>query len=512
MNLFRFSVVLTLALALRPVPGVAQDACTIDEKKPNQVKDAASALTKADLPIGKPEDKRKAMLQAVTLLTKDQEKIVAANPTGRAFVLGRALAMIAEQYKDSGFAPVKRGSVGYATDPDGMIDLVAATDSAFDLVEASNPACKAETEESRRRLYAPLVNAAVNVYNQQLTDSAAALVRRGLSVYDDYRLAYIAYNILGNVQQSKDSVDAAVVSFKKMATLMKGDTATVEERKNVMLNIAQLVMSQGESLEGEAKAAKFADATAYLEAYLAEFPGDAKAQGALARAQIASGNSAAAEKVFGAMIASPGTYSDAALFEAGVNAARADRAADAAALFDAGLKKNVASRDGLFNYAVTLQKLEKWTEVPAILTRLVNVDPENPDNYQLWALYYQNEAKLRKDAAAKKPATSPEAKAYAAANDSLLKYFKRMSEAPVKVTFNLWAHDENKHTLGGAIENTTDAEKSYTLKFEFLDAAGTVVSTKDVVVEAVGAKKSKSFRVEVEGAGILAYRYAPLGG
>src|SRR5690606_28489494 len=125
---------------------------------------------------------------------------------------------------------------------------------------------------------------------------------------------YIAYNILGNVQQSKDPVDAAVVSFKKMATLIKGDTATVDERKNVMLNIAQLVMSQGESLEGEAKAAKFADATAYLEAYLAEVPGDAKAQGALARAQIASGNSAAAEKVFGAMIASPGTYSDAALF------------------------------------------------------------------------------------------------------------------------------------------------------------------------------------------------------
>lgn len=511
MNLFRFSVALSLALAFRPATAAAQAACEIDEKKPNQVKDAASALTKADLPIGKPEDKRKAMLQAVTLLTKDQDKIIAANPTGRAFVLGRALAMISEQYKDSGFAPVKRGSVGYATDPDGMIDLVAAADSAFDIVEAANAACKSETEESRRRIFAPLVNAAVNVYNQQLPDSAAALVRRGLSVYDDYRLSYIAYNILGNVQQSKDSLDAAVVSFKKMAALMKGDTATVDERKNVMLNIAQLVMSQGENLEGAAKAAKFNDAAAYLQEYLAEFPGDAKAQGALARAQIASGNSAAADKVFGEMIANPDKYTDGALFEAGVNAARADRSADAAALFSAGLKKNVASRDGLFNYAVTLQKLEKWNEIPAILSRLITVDPENPDNYQLWALYYQNEAKLRKDAAAKKPATSPEAKAYAAANDSLLKYFKRMSEAPVKVTFNLWAHDGTKHTLGGAIENTTDADKSYALKIEFLDAAGTVVTTKDVAVDAVGAKKSKAFRVEVEGEGILSYRYAPLG-
>ena len=32
------------------------------------------------------------------------------------------------------------------------------------------------------------------------------------------------------------------------------------------------------------------------------------------------------------------------------------------------------------------------------------VDPENPENYQLWALYFQNEAKIKKEAAAKKPA------------------------------------------------------------------------------------------------------------
>jgi len=512
MNLFRFSMALSLALALCPDPLAAQARCEIDDKKPNQVKDAANALAKAELPIGKPEDKRKAMLQAVTLLTKDQDKIIAVNPNGRAMVLGRALALIAEQYKDSGFAPVRRGSVGYATDPEGKIDLVAATDSAFDLVEAAFPACKDDTEEARRRLFAPLINDAVNIYNQQQVDSAQALVTRGLSVYDGYRLSYIAYNIQGNVQQSKDKLDDAVVSFKRMAELMKGDTSIVDERKNVMLNVTQLVMSQGEGLEGDQKSAKFADASQYLEAYLLEFPGDAKAQGALARAQIASGNSAAAEKVFGEMVANPDKYSDGQLFEAGVNAARADRSADAAGLFGAGLKKNVASRDGLFNYAVTLQKLEKWSEIPPLLTKLVEVDPENPENYQLWALYFQNEAKARKDAAAKKPATSPEAKAYAAANDSLLKYFKRMSEAPVKVTFNLWAHDGNKHTLGGSIENLTEADKSYTLKFEFLDATGGVVASKEAPVEGVGGKKSKSFRLEVEGAGIVAYRYAPLGG
>jgi thioredoxin-like negative regulator of GroEL len=514
MTLFRFSVALSLALALRPASAVAQAQCEIDEKKPNQVKDAASALTKATLPIGKPEDKLKAIQQAVTLMTKDQEKVIAANPTGRAFVMGRALSLYAEQAMSAGRDSsmiVKRSAAGYATDPEGMVDLVAATDSAFDIVEAANAACKTETEEYRRRLYAPLVNSAVNVYNQQLTDSAAALVRRGLVIYDGNRLAYIAYNILGNVLQGKDSIDAAVGAFKNMAELMKGDTAQVDERQNVMLNVAQLIMSQGESLEGDAKAAKFGEASTYLEAFLAEFPNEPKAVAALARAQIASGNSAAAEKVFAEMVNNPDKYTDAALFEAGVNAARADRATDAASLFAAGLKKNPSSRDGLFNLAVTYQKLEKWNEVPDVLQRLIKVDPENPENYQLWALYYQNEAKVRKAAAEKKPATSPEAKAYAAANDSLLVYFKRMSEAPVKVTFNLWAHDGTKHTVGGTVENMTEADKSYTLNFEFLDASGAVVTSKSATVDAVGGKKSKAFRLEVEGEGIIAYRYAPLG-
>jgi tetratricopeptide (TPR) repeat protein len=515
MTLLRFSVALSLALAVRPVTAVAQAQCEIDEKKPNQVKDASNALAKAALPIGKPEDKFKSITQAVTLLTKDEDKIIAANAPGRAYVLGRALSLYADEAmragRDSGLV-VKRSAAGYATSPDGMVDLVAAADSAFDVVEAANAACKVETEEWRRRLYAPLVNGAVNLYNQQQVDSAAALVRRALTVYDDYRLSYIAYNILGNVLQGRDSIDQAVTAFQKMADLQKGDTSLVDDRKSVMLSVAQLIMSQGESLEGDAKSAKFGQASAYLEQYLAEFPGDAKATAALARAQLASGNSAAAEKVFADMVNNPDKFTDGALFEAGVNAARAERPKDAAELFAAGLKKNPSSRDGLFNLAVTYQKLERWDAVPPILTRLIAIDPENPENYQLWALFYQNEAKRLKDASAKKPATSPEAKAYTAANDSLLKYFKRMSEAPVKVTFTLWSHDGAKHTVGGNVENMTEADKSYTLKFDFLDASGNVVSSKTASVEAVGAKKTKSFRLEVEGEGIVAYRYAPLEG
>jgi tetratricopeptide (TPR) repeat protein len=508
MTLIRLSAALVIALG--PMSALAQAKCDIDEKKPNQVKDASGALTRAELPMGKPEDKLNFMKQAVTLLTKDADKIAAANPIGRQWILGRAYAdLIAADSTNLGV--VSRAKVGIATSPEGTIDLVAAADSAFDAVEAAQPGCKEQTEEARRKIYAPLVNGAVNLYNQQKPDSAGALARRGLSIYDGHRLSYIAYNIQGNVLQSKDSIDAAVASFKKMTELMKGDTATLEDRKNTMLNIAQLIMLQGDNGDANVKKAKMAEASSWLQEYLKEFPGDAKAQGALARAQIASGDAGAAERVFGEMVASPDKYTDQQLFEAGVNAARAERAKDAAALFEAGLKKNPYSRDGLFNLAVTLQNLDRWDDMVAPLKRLVEVDPENPDNYRLWATYYQGKAKVAKEAAAKKPATSPEAKAYAAANDSLLKYFNRMQNAPVKVAFTLWSHDGAKHSLGGTVENLTDAQKSVTLKFDFLGADGSVIASKEAALADIAAKGSKAFKLEVEGAGIVAFKYAPLG-
>ena len=64
--------------------------------------------------------------------------------------------------------------------------------------------------------------------------------------------------------------------------------------------------------------------------------------------------------------------------------------------------------------------------------------------------------------------------------------------------------------LSGTVENRTEEEKSYTLKFEFLDVAGTVLDTRDVTVEGVRGKGSKAFRVELtDKPGVAAFRYAP---
>ena len=491
------------------LPVLAQgEACRLDYGKPGQVKDANKAVETSEV-IGKPEDKRKAFTRAVTLLTKEPEK-VRVNQTAANMVLGRALIDLAT-LPDMPWK-VRRADIGFTMDPDATIDMLASADSLLDAIEAQMPACKAETEGWRRAPYSTLVNDAVNLYNAQQIDSAEVVVRRSLMIYDNYPVSYFGYNILGNIQQAKDDMDGAIASFTKVAELMKGDTTIIDERKTTVILVAQLKIDQAEKLEGEPKTKAMNDVVAYLQEYLKEFPGDMKAQSAIATAQLKSGDIAAARRLFDEMLANPDKYTDLNLLEAGVGAARAQQNLMAAQLFEAGLKKNPYSRDGLFNLATvyTDSAVGKIEEMPPILKRLHDVDPENPDNAQLAALYWQARARSTRAAAEGKDLPDPAAVAFKVANDSLLYFYEKYQNAKTKVSFNLFSHDEGRHVLAGSIENRGDEEKSYTLKFEFLDVTGKVLDTREVSVEGVRGKGSKAFRVELtDKPGVAAFRYAP---
>lgn len=497
-----------LAAAVIPAWAQGDAACRIDYGKPGQVKDANKAVETSEV-IGKPEDKRKAFVRAVTLLTKEPEK-VRANQIAVNMVLGRALINIAALPDMP--AKVRRADIGFTQDPDATIDLLATADSLFDSVESQMPACREDTENWRRGPYSTLVNDAVNAYNAQQIDSAEVLVRRSLMIYDNYPVAYFGYNILGNIQQSKNDVPGAIASFKKVADLMKGDTAVLNDRKTTVILVAQLMIDHGERMDSTQRAAAMTDVVAYLQEYLKEFPGDVKAQSAIATAQLKSGDLAAARQLFDEMLAHPDKYTDLNMLEAGVGAARASQNALAAQLFEAGLKKNPYSRDGLFNLATVYSDtaLGKVDEMPAVLKRLNAVDPENPDNSQLGALYWQAKARALRAPAEGKDLPHPAAVAFKEANDSLLFYYERFQNAKAKVTFSLFSHEEGRHVLAGSIENRGDEEKSYTLKFEFLDITGKVLETRDVSVEGVRGKGSKAFRVELtDKPGVAAFRYAP---
>jgi tetratricopeptide (TPR) repeat protein len=505
----RHTVALLVLAALAAPVGAqnkdAKDKCNIDEANPGQVRDARNALVKGGL-VSKPEEKMKQLSQAVKLLTDNPAKI--NNVNGRNWVLGRALITIATQ---PNMAPVvQRSMVGYSANPTGTVDLLAAADSAFDLVEAAIPECRTDTEEYRRVAYAPLVNAAVNLYNSQQVDSAVLVAQRATMIYPDYPLSYIAYNVIGNAAQAKSDYKTAIENFSKLVDAIGSDTAYQDEKRTTRLTIGALATEMADKAEGAEKQPYVKTAVDQYEAFLRENPGDCNALSGLARTQLSAGDTSSANKSYQEILTNAGKCTDFQLFEAGVSAARADRNKEAIEFFDAGLKKNPYSRDGLYGLAATLSQVEQWDRVPDLATRLIAVDPENPDNYRLWAIYYQARAKPAKEAAAKKPATDPASKTFQAINDSLLKYYNRFSEAPVKVSFSLFNHNGAKHTLGGTIENKTAESKSYTLKFEFLDASGKVVATKETTLASVDGKASKSFRIEVDGEGIVAFRYAPL--
>jgi tetratricopeptide (TPR) repeat protein len=509
MTVLRRAALSALALgALAATAGAQQQAaaqCAIDEGKPNQVKDAGKSLAMAGL-LGKPEERRKRAVEAIKLMTTAPEKIT--NPVGRNYMLGRALVLIATEPNAQQVVP--RASIGYATDPTGNIDVLAAADSAFDAVEQAMPACKSETEQYRRAAYAPLANAAIQAFNAQQVDSAQAISQRAIMIDSDSPVSVYAYLVLGNAYLTKDDYANAIEAFSKLADVAKGDTSVADERRDALIKVPDLMVAQAEKLEGAAKTDMLNKAAARYLALTTEFPNEPELKLNLARVYAMSGDSTKAGQIYSDILANKEKYSDYQLFRAGEATARAEHWKEASQLFEAGLAKNQFFRDGLANLAITLLNSDQYDKMPPVLAKLIAVDPSNPDNFQLWAQYFRAKANAAKPAAEKKPPTDPAVKAYAAQNDSLLKYFKLYQESPVKLTVNLFSHDGTKHTLGGSVLNRSQQAKSYDVKIEFLDANGNVVSSATTKVDAVGPNESKAFRVQTEGAGIVAYRYAPL--
>jgi hypothetical protein len=190
---------------------------------------------------------------------------------------------------------------------------------------------------------------------------------------------------------------------------------------------------------------------------------------------------------------------------------------------------NPYNRDALFNLAVTDLNLGQLDKVPALVTRLVAVDPGNPENYLLAARAYVDIAKTRKGAAV------------AAVNDTTVSWFNRGQKLPVEVTFSEFTPGEKQLVLAGHVLDRRDkaaqsdqtstsstggtaaaraaaakkaaaakasfAPKTVTLNFEALDKAGATLGTKSVTTEALQPGKSASFRVEIDASNAVAYRY-----
>jgi len=511
---------MTAAFAL---PAYAQKECEINEGKPQEIGRAMLALQVAQS-ANSPDAIQKQLKSAIGTIEKADTK---ANPVGKSFVLGKALVMWMMQ-PDVPAAP-KRGALGFATNPDATIDLIAAVDSNFNVVETSLPAsCPSQTAAWRQqKAWVAMVNSAIDQVNNDRLDSAEATANRSLVLF---RGAPYGYMVLGKVAQKRNQTAEALKYYRQTIDASK-DTSYADVRRQTLADLGNLATKASEDAQAADKQSFVQTAKQAFEE-LAKDPGkqgqfaDAAQQG-LARLAQSSGDTAAIKATYQDALANPGAFTYQQLMNKAVLAANSNQSGDALKLFEAAYKVNPYHRDVLANLAILNIREDRFAPALDYVKRLVDVDPSNGENYRLYTFAYAGIQKrlmaANRDYGKKANATTNAAKKKALIDsarisgdsvktitDLALKYNVMADSLPVKVTFSEFTPTDEKVTIGGSILNNTDASKSYTIKVDFLDKDGKVVTSQQANVGPVTGKQSGRFSMTAAGKGIVAFRYAPV--
>ena len=493
MNAFR-TLAMAVVLAGGAAEAGAQGSCTFNLGGTPEMNGARQYYIKAATPGGAADEKPKHLSNGIRVLSSEKA-IKDKNQVGRNWLLSKLLYQWTQQPKQP--LVTTRGQVGYPDNASQSLDLLAALDSTLSAVEAANPVCSDSTRLYRKSLFNSQYAKGVEALNADQLDSAATLVRRALVV--DPRNVN-GWNALAIVAQRKDDKQGMIENYARVIEYAGQDTAYTKVVEQAVQNTAVLKVEMAESLTGEAKTRSLREAETLFRNYLAKNPGNSNAQQGLARVLGALGDTVAIQKIYQDMLANRGNYTDIQFFEAGSGAVRSGQKKLGVQLMEAGLEKNPYFRDGLYNLAAVYFDEDNAEKLAPVAKRLVEVDPQNPDNWRLYAGQFQ----IRNAAAqkAKKPAPP-------GVQDSLIAYIKKFSDMKVQVAITQFSHAGAKHTLTGSVINQTDKPVSGTLEVEFLDKDGQVVARKSAPVKA-DPNGSADFTVEVTQSGVAAFRYKPI--
>lgn len=509
---------LVLSASVTLAAGAQQTQCSIDENKFAKdvfnLQRARSSKT--------PEDAARALKATVQDLTSKND-----NPVERNYMLGQALSLWIAQPNVSVVA--KRGDIGYTTNPEATVDLAAAVDTAFTAVEAAKPECAAQISGPngirRNEGWVKVANAAVQAINADQVDSAEVLAKRSLELYK----SAIGYNILANVAQKRGNTREAINQYNQFIAAAQGDTTLTENRRQALLLVGNLATDAAQTASAADKPQYVASAKAAYETLSKENDAhyaDLAKQG-LSRIALVAGDTAALKASYQPQLANPSAFNYTQLINAAVAAAQVSDAPSATKLFQAAYQLNPYHRDVLANLAIMYVKQDSGDKALPFINRLVQVDPSNGENYRLYAFAYagmQKRLMAQAKAVGKRANATTNARLKRALIDSArvtddsirkvtdlaLKYNNMADSLPVKVTFSEFTPKDANATLSGTITNNGDQAKSYTIKVEFLDKSGNVVATQQTSVGPVAPKTEGKFSVTGSGAGITAFRYAPI--
>jgi tetratricopeptide (TPR) repeat protein len=518
------SAVLAVALAL-PLAAQQTTQCTVDEGKPGEVARAYLTVSQvANSQGADPTSLKTKLSEAVQALTKPTDKV--ENPVGHAFELGKLLVL----WTNIPGQPLEttRGQLGFATNPADSIDILKAIDSSFTVVEKAVPGCASETRSWRsQKVWQNLVNKSIQEINAGAVDSAEKHAQQSLLL--NRALPY-GYMVLAQVARQRDSTDKAIALFWKTIEVARTDTLYSEVLDQSLLNLGSLARSAAAT--DTAKSAQYYGvATKAFEQLASDTTQPAsfrtEAKSGLVSVSIARGDTAGVKAVYQPQLANPSAYTFTEVIQAGVWATQVGDTVGASKLFHAAYAMNPYHRDALSNLAITDLKLQKFDSTLDLLKQLKAVDP-NGDNGRLWVFAYAgiakhfadlnqdivNRYKKAKGAALKKVLSD----SATLTTDSNRVYTQMAVDAnaaadsvPVTVHFSQFSHADGKATLAGTISNNTDAAKTYSLNVDFLDTTGKVVASQTASVGPVAPHSMGEFSVTAPGAGIAAFKYAPLG-
>jgi len=466
--------------------------CEIDLNSPAEMFSAALFLRKATEAKTDTVEQNKDWKAAVGALSAPGYKN--PNPTAYAYIVGQALVTLGTRPGAPDNGP--RASYGYKDNPTGTIDPLATADTMLKSLATAKPLCEPVATSIREQGYIPLYNAGAKALAANSLDTAKAAAARAVILYPDRPEAY---NLLAGVALKQKDMPAAAANYKKVVETSGSDTGFAKTKQGALFNLGVVAQNEADAASGDQKKDFAKQAVDAWTQYVQMNPNDADAKGALARAQQAAGDTAAVTAAYADMIANPDKYTDLQLFQAGFAASRANRDADAEKLFNAGLKLNPYFRDALYYVAAGYFNQKRVDTLFPLARKLVDIDPNNSDNWRLLAGAYQ----IRANSEATKPV------ARKADVDSTMVFVNKSKNMTSQLRVTKFAKDGDKLTVAGTVANSGTTPKSLTIKFSFIDKSGQTVASQDVPVQ-VPASGTQQFETSVTQPGIASFKYAPL--
>ena len=486
--------------AAAPPTVPAGPTCDVNETSPSELQRAFLSLQNMGADTTVPGRLRLAKV-VITSATTNIER--GQNMAGRNYLMAKTLYSLAML---PGFPHTStRGDLGFPTMPTQEVDIIVALDSLLSSVEASNPNCADEIMIYRfSPIWVDLLTKATQMLQEDKVDSSEKLVLRAQILEDK---SPYTWQMLASIATRRDQPQKSLELWKKVYDAAGTDTSVTDMKMQALYFLGEVNLGLASDTTKSAAERKAAatESVKWFKQYLVEGPkhkDSPAARNNLVQALTAAGDTASIPTVYIPLLEKPTEYTSADHLQAGVAAATAGRNEDAVKLFGNALASSPFDRDALYNLSVSMFSAKMYAQMAGPATRLVEVDPNNPDNYELLVYAYAMLDQEEKTDLAKKKLYS----------DSLEKYnkpYEALKESH-RVTYDIFHREVNAAALTGFVENLGTTDRTFKLVFDFLNKDNAVIGQAETTVGPVKAKEKTTFSVKLDAGGVTAFKAKPI--